>query len=364
MSSKKIKYITYLKSAGLYQARYMVTLPNGIRKRQAVYGKTPEEAQEKRNKALAEAIIGNPIKTSNLTVEQYLNTWVTTVKNIRESTRAGYAGEIRKYINPNIGKIKLSSLTTQQVQNMMYKISAAGASSRTTHIVKCIMSKALKPAEAQNMVKRDIMRYVELESYTPKETTVWNEEEGRTFLEVAKEHKYYFFFLMYMTYGLRRGEVIPLTWNDIDLKNKIIHINKQYTYHGRNLVICAPKTKSSIRELPILPHIEIELRKLIKDQDLAGANNLLISNGGELIKPSSIEYEFKKIIKKNNLPKVVLHSQRHFVATMLKEAGVTIKEAQMILGHSSPLTTMQFYQHSNIESKSRALAKYAEKMQF
>lgn len=364
MSSKKFKHVSYLKSAGLYQARYMITLPSGVRKRQAVYGKTPEEAQEKRNKALAGAIMGNPLKTSNLTVEQYLNTWVATVKNIRESTRAGYAGEIRKYINPNIGKIKLSSLTTQQVQGMMYKILAAGASNRTTHIIKCIMSKALKPAEAQDMVKRDIMRYVELESYVPKERAVWSEKEGHMFLEAAKGHKYYFFFLMYMTYGLRRGEAIPLTWDDIDLENKVIRINKQYTYHGRNLVVCPPKTKASIRELPILPHIEIELRRLMGNQNLARSSRLLVSNDGELVKPSSVEHEFKKIVKENNLPEVVLHSQRHFVATMLKEAGVTIKEAQMILGHSSPLTTMQFYQHSNIESKSKALTKYAEKMQF
>ena len=364
MSSKKFKNVSYLKPAGLYQARYMITLPNGIRKRQAVYGKTPEEAQEKRNKALAKAIMGNPLKTSNLTVGEYLNTWVGTRKRIRESTRAGYAGEIRKYINPNIGKIKLSSLSGEQVQYMLDKIVNEGASLRTAHIVKTILSKALKKAVSRNMAMPGIMKDIELDAYEPKERVVWSEEEGRAFLEATKGHKYYFLFLLYMTYGLRRGEAIPLTWDDIDLDNKTIRVNKQYTYHGRELVICPPKTKKSTRYLPILPPIEIELRNLMESQNLAGSNKLLVSNDGELVKPSSIEYEFKKIVKKHNLPEVVLHSQRHFVATMLKEAGVTVKEAQEILGHSSPVTTMQFYQHSNMESKTKALAKYAEKMQF
>ena len=103
MASKKRDHISYHKASERYIARYMVTLPNGIRKRQAVYGKTKEEVKEKYNKAVAEAIVGNPVQTSTLTVEQYLTNWVETVKKIRESTRSGYRSEIRKFIIPNIG---------------------------------------------------------------------------------------------------------------------------------------------------------------------------------------------------------------------------------------------------------------------
>lgn len=363
MASKKRDHISYHKASKRYIARYMVTLPNGTRRRQAVYGKTIEEVKEKYNKAVAEAIIGNPIQTSTLTVEQYLNDWIETVKKIRESTRSNYRGEIRKFIIPNIGKVKLSYLTTNHVQKMIDKIQREGASVRTTYILRNILSKALKPAEAQNLVKRDIIRYVELDTYRPKERAIWSEEEGQTFLEAIKGHKYQLFFTLYMTYGLRRGEAIPLKWGDIDFKNKTICIDKQYTYHGRQLVVVPPKTNKSVRILPLLPHIETLLLN-IKGEQEPSEDSLIISVDGELVKPSSIEYEFERIVKQNNLTKVVLHSLRHFVATQLKNANVTIKDAQEILGHSSPLTTMQFYQHSNIESKSKALSKYAEKMHF
>lgn len=363
MASNKRDHITYNKTLKLYQGRYMVTLPNGIRRRQAVYGRTIEEAREKYNKAVAEAIIGKPVQTSNTTLEQYLTQWVESAKKIRESTRSGYRSEINKFIIPNIGKIRLSCLTTDHVQGMIDKVQREGASIRTTHILRNILSKALRPAEGKNLVKGNIMKYVELDTYEPKERVVWSEEEGQIFLNAIKGHKYQLFFALYMTYGLRRGEAIPLTWGDIDFDSKTIRINKQYTYHGRNLVISPPKTKKSVRILPLLPHIESILTD-IKGKQRPADSSLIISDNGELIKPTSIQYEFDRIIRQNHLTKVVLHSLRHFVATQLKNANVTIKDAQEILGHSSPLTTMQFYQHSSIESKTKALAKYAEKMQF
>lgn len=363
MASKKRDHITYNKSLKRYQARYMVTLPNGVRKRQAVYGKTESEAREKYNKAVAESIIGNPIQTSNITLEQYLTQWVESAKKIRESTRSGYKSEIRKFIVPNIGKVRLSQLTTYHIQSMMNKVQREGASVRTTYILRNILSKALKLAEAQSLVKRDIIKYVELDTYRPKERVVWSEEEGQVFLEAIRGHKYQLFFALYMTYGLRRGEAIPLTWGDIDFSDKTIQIDKQYTYHGEKLVLSLPKTDKSIRVLPLLPHIE-DILVGIKERQEPSKDSLIVSTNGELVKPSSIEYEFKRLIKQNHLTNVALHSLRHFVATQLKNANVTIKDAQEILGHSSPLTTMQFYQHSDMASKREALAKYAEKMQF
>lgn len=363
MASKKRDHITYDKTSNRYQARYMVTLVDGTRKRQAVYGKTYEEVKEKYDRILAENILGTPLQTSNTNLEQYLTMWVESAKKIRGNTREGYKGEIRKHIIPNIGKVKLSCLTTQKVQNMINKVQREGASVRTTQIIKSILSKALKPAEAQGLVKRGIIYYVELDTYHPKEREVWTEEEGKAFLEAIKNHKYRLFFLMYMTYGLRRGEPIPLTWEDIDFDQKTISINKQYTYQGRKLVICPPKTDKSIRTLPLLPHIEEELLK-IKGSSNPPASSLIVANSEGLVKPSSINYEFEKIIKQNNLSPVVLHSLRHFVATMLGNYKAAPKDAQMILGHSTPLVTMQFYQHSNTESKRKALSVYAEEMQF
>ncbi len=363
MASKKRDHVTFNKALNCYQARYMVTLVDGTRKRQAVYGKTLEEAREAYNRVVAENILGTPLQTSNTTLEQYLTMWIGSAKKIRESTRDHYRGEIRKYIIPNLGKVKLSCLTTQKVQSMINKVQREGASVRTTQILRNILSKALKPAEAQGLVKQNIIHYVELDAYKPKERVIWSEEEGRAFLEVIKNHKYRLFFLMYMTYGLRRGEIIPLTWEDVDFKEKTITINKQYTFQGKELVVCPPKTDNSVRILPMVPHIEAALLEL-REKSNSPSSSLILSNEGELIKPTSVNYEFDKLIRQHSLKSVTLHSLRHFVATMLAIYEVAPKDAQMILGHSTPIITMQFYQHSSIESKRKALSTYAEKMQF
>lgn len=364
MASNKRDHITYHKATGLYQARYMVTFPDGTRKRQAVYGRTKEEAREKYNQAVAEGIIGTPLKTNTITVEQYLESWLALKRNIRESTRYKYGGEIRKYIVPRIGKMRLSCLTNQHIQRMLDDVYNAGASTRTVQILRNILSGALKVAKSQNLVRHEVMEYIEIRSYDPKPREIWTEQEMQVFLRAIVGHKYQLLFLLYTTYGLRRGEALSLTWGDVDWKHKVIYINKQYTYCGKKLAICDTKTKKSVRDLPLLPHIENALLALKGNREPSPDSLLVSDDNGGPIKPSSVSYEFNKIVKETGLPRVVLHSQRHFVATTLKDAGVTATEAQEILGHSSSATTLQFYTHSSMQNKEDALLKYAEKMQF
>ncbi len=203
------------------------------------------------------------------------------------------------------------------------------------------------------------MKYVELGPYRPKERVIWKEEGARSFTDIIKGNRYQLPFLLCVTYGLRRGEAMAIKWSDIDLDNMVIHIQRQYTIVNGKPQVCELKTPQSLRDLPLLPHIE----QLIKATEQLG-DYLLTETDGQPINPRSLDYEFKRIIREYNLPRVTLHSLRHFAATSLKNAGVTIKEAQEILGHSTPLTTMQYYQQSSIDDKRAALAKYAENMSF
>lgn len=339
---------------------YYVTLADGTRKRQFVYGLTCEEVREKYARAVTDAYNGRPVIRSKITLEQFLNKWIIDARKIRESTRANYWGEINKHIIPKIGSIRLANLKTSNIQNMMDTLINEGVSPRTTCILKNILSKALKQAEMENLVRPNILKYVELETYRPKKRVIWHRDDAKKFSEAIRENKYYFFFLMYITYGLRRGEAIAIKWSDIDFEKGVIHIQRQYTLVGGKPEVCDLKTSNSVRDLPILPHIE----KLLKEMRSEEADGYVLVDDEEPINPVSVNYEFDKIIKDSNLPKVTLHSLRHFAATSLKNAGVTIKEAQEILGHSTPLTTMQYYQHSSIEDKRNALTKYAENMSF
>ncbi len=340
---------------GRYMARVTVTLPNGKRKRLSFYGKTSAEAVEKWNKAQAESVNGTLVDRSNLTLEQYLANWLPNAKNIRESTREKYNGVLRKHVLPILGKHRLSSLSVEDIQNMMDQLRHSDRSVRTTQIIRSILSKALKGAEVKNLVRPNLVKYIELDHYAPKERVIWNKEQVQTFLNGTKNHPYELFFNLYAIYGLRRGEAIGLMWEDIDFEHKVIHIRRQYTYVGKRPSLCDLKTDSSKRDLPLLDDIEVILKKLSKAPE--NAKGFIIAENESPIKPSKVNWEFKKITKQLGLPKVVLHSLRHYTATALKRAGVSVKDAQKILGHASIQTTLQNYQHADTEDMKEALLK-------
>lgn len=356
-------YVNYHKATGLYIGRQMMTLLDGTRKRVCVYGKTKQEAKEKLKKAIAIALTENPTKKCQLTVEQYLDQWLPMAKGIRESTRNKYAGVIRKHIVPKIGQEKLCHLTTDKLQKMFDDITKEGEEAgkpqitRTCQIIKAILSKALRYAERKDFVKPNLITNVELKDYTPKETTVWNSDEAGRFLEVAKQDDYYLIFALLITYGMRRGEALGLRWDDVDFENKTIHIRQQYTSDGKSgWHICPPKTKKSIRTLPLLPNIEAILTEIWeKNPKASGA---ILSEDGEYINPNSLEWHFKKLKRRSSVPDVKLHSLRHFVATGFKRAGIAPKDAQTVLGHSTVAITENIYQHCDESDQAIAMKQY------
>ena len=345
---------------GRWMARYMLTLPNGDRKRQTIYGTTPEIVRSKMRSEQADAANGSPVCRNGLTVANYLRDWVKVAPRIRESTRAGYAGVIRKHIIPAIGNIKLASLNTMRAQQVINHYISNGGSVRNAQIIRAVLSSSLRHAKRQGLVSQNVARDVELPTYQPPEKKIWTKQQALAFRNAIKTNKYRFLFEMYLTYGLRRGEALAIEWEDIDFDKKVIRIVQQYTYIGKNLEVCELKTKNSRRELPIMPHIEKTLLKM-RPTIPTGA---VTTEKGEMIKPTCLQNEFEKVIRALGLPSVTLHSLRHFTATFLKGANVSIKDAQMILGHSSPVTTIQHYQHSSLKDKETALQKYTESVGF
>lgn len=352
--ASKYKFHAIRRKNGLYQANYWINLPDGSKKREAVYDRDKKELRKKWEKAVALNITGEVINKSNLTVATYLTNWLETSPNLKILTKRGYQSNINCHIIPRIGNIKLSSLTTIRVQQMINDIMKSGNSARTAQLVKAIMSSALKQAEAQKLIQPNIMKYIQIPKHEPKVREIWDKENADKFMQAIKGERYRFFYEMYLTYGLRRGEAIALKWEDIDFNEKVIHIRRECINLKGGPIIDTLKTKTSKRDLPMLPHIEA----LLKSLPYNDAESFIISNDNEPINPDSVSRRFKVIIKNAGLPNVVLHSLRHFAATTLKEAGVNIKDTQEIMGHSTPITTLKYYQHAHMEAKREAMLKY------
>lgn len=162
--------------------------------------------------------------------------------------------------------------------------------------------------------------------------------------------------------GIRIGEISALTWNDIDLKNNLIHINKTmeriYVGSGKTLIyIGEPKSKSSIRAIPLSTSIAIILKRIDKRNNFFGDEFFLTGTNEKFIEPRNYQYWFKKRLEKLKISQNKFHILRHTFATNCIQIGMDVKSLSEILGHSSVSITLNKYVHSSHEVQKKYLEK-------
>jgi integrase len=144
--------------------------------------------------------------------------------------------------------------------------------------------------------------------------------------------------------GLRKGEVLALTWEDIDFVNRRVTVNKQVQYiPGKGLIIKAPKTESATRNLP-MPQVAYDA--LIEHRANSMGTGLVFATGkGTAFSPRNILRDFKKRLAKAGLPPLRFHDLRHSCASLHLAVGTNPKLVQALLGHARIEITLQTYTH-------------------
>ena len=356
------KFHAIKRKDGLFEARYWERYPDGTKKLKSIYDRNLSELKRKYRVACDLAVRRESKRSGGEPTSTYLLDWLKRDTDIKETTRWSYEIIIRKHILPRIGHKPISEINIWVFQDLIDSIIDDGNSPRTATLVKWILIKALRQARRDRLNSYSIIpKDIKVPRHFPEKREVWNLEELKKFLKIMEGDKYEWFYLLYITYGLRRGEAIPIQWEDINWDNGTLIINKQYTKVKREYKIEMPKTEGSVRELPLLPHIREYLEK---SNPLHSRVGLIALDNGRIANPETVSRHFQQLARNNGLPCVVLHSLRHCVATFLKDAGVSVKDAQTILGHSTSYTTLKYYQHTNINEARVALLKYGELVGF
>jgi len=178
-------------------------------------------------------------------------------------------------------------------------------------------------------------------------------------------------FIMTLLYtGLRRGEIAALVWDDIDFENKVIHVDKAIIFKNNRPIISLPKTKTSIREIPILDTLCDVLETYQKEYiqkygaDIQG-KPVFVNASGNPHTESSINKFWKRFLREYNEyydtdAKFGMHQFRHTFCTMLYNADVDIKTTQAVLGHSDVSITLSVYTHLADKQKKRSIDKLNE----
>ena len=160
--------------------------------------------------------------------------------------------------------------------------------------------------------------------------------------------------------GMRIGEICALTWEDIDTDNGIINIRKtiQRIYiiedgkRRTELLLDTPKTKNSIREVPMGRDL---LRMLKPFKKIVNPLFYVLTNDAKPTEPRTYRSYYKNLMKQLEIPEIKFHGLRHSFATRCIESKCDYKTVSVLLGHSNISTTLNLYVHPNMEQKKKAI---------
>lgn len=178
----------------------------------------------------------------------------------------------------------------------------------------------------------------------------------KRFLIQAQDEGYYELFLLELTTGMRRGEILGLQWKDVNLDTGELHIRRQVVKKGAQTLISKPKTKSSIRTILLPPGMVEILAELKKTATCDWVFPSPVKEG-EPRNPDSLYGRFQKILQRAQCKKVRFHDLRHTFATMALENGMDIKTLSAMIGHISAETTLNIYSHITDTMQKQAAVK-------
>lgn len=343
------------RKGGGWCAQYAIHTAEG-RKRKTIYGKTRQEVATKLSKSLADREGGLVFDAGNLTVETYMARWLSdSVKGtVRISTFERHEQLFRGHIRPALGRVKLKSLTPAHVRGLISEKLNTGLAPGTVRKIHSTLHKALSQAVSDGLISRNAAD-VKAPQPTPEEMRPLSETEARAFLDKARSDRFEALYVLAITAGLRRGELLGLRWDDADLERGTLRVGRALVREGGCHKLGETKTRRGRRQVNLTPrtvaalkaHRKRQLEHRVKLADLYGDDGLIFSSEiGTTLNPENlVKRSFKPLLKKAGLPEIRFHDLRHTCATLLMGRGVHPKLVQELLGHATIAMTLDTYSH-------------------
>ena len=322
-----------------------------------VLGKTQAEVKEKLRTAIENSKRLDYTQTRKYTVGQWMDEWFEAYAKVkvRPSSHQTYKGYIENHIKPNIGDIPIEKLTSLQLQKF-YRLlltegrvpriesekQPKGLSAKTVRNINQVISSAMDMAVRHKLILTNPTEGCELPKIEHREMKTLPAEQLGAFLREAKESGVYELYYMDLATGLRRGELLGLKWEDIDLQNGIIHVRRQVARVDGEVKEMPLKTKNSYRNISISQDAVAMLTEMEAHRS---SDYVFPSSTGGLISPDSVNNMLHRVLKRAGLPSIRFHDLRHTFATLALQNGVDIKTVSGILGHFSAGFTLDTYAH-------------------
>lgn len=323
-----------------------------------VLGRSQAEVKEKLKQAIGEAQALDITKAGKYTVGEWMEVWFQDYAKIkvRPSSHQTYQGYIHNHIQPNIGEIPLEKLTSLDLQKFYKKLltqgrvdrveakgQPKGLSAKTVRNIHQILSSSLKLAQEQRLILTNPAEGCALPRVEHQEMKTLTTVQLASFFREARESGVFELYYLELATGLRRGELLGLKWEDVDLQRGDLRVRRQVSRINGEVVEAPLKTKNAYRTLPLAE----DTVSVLKEQRRKVGNSPWVfpsPNGGP-ISPDSVLHMLHRVLKRAGLPKVRFHDLRHTFATLALQNGVDVKTVSRMLGHFSAGFTLDTYAH-------------------
>ena len=345
-------------------------------KKKRVRAETKAEAAQKRRELLQRRDSGTLVVGESPTVEAWLTHWLENIAELTPLTHTAYASHINGYIIPVIGKIRLEKLRPEHLEGL-YSTMLDGTHQRTKKPVSpstvrhthSVLRRALKIANQRGHVARNIALLVNAPKAGKAQTEALSLADTQALLAAAESSPYRARWIIALLLGLRPGEVLGLTWNDIDLSKNELYVRHQLQ-HIKDVGVTlreSPKTDAGNRTV-LMPSFLTEILRAHRAEQFRIMEEegedwkgwefngqpiplVFTKRDGTPIAPRHDYQNWKRLLEQAGLPHTRLYTARHTAATIMLDQIGDVAVVAATLGHSDPSFTYRVYVHAMEEKK-------------
>lgn len=337
---------------------------NGKRLKKTTSAKTRTEAVEKLKNLQADFANGLLVKTEKVSLYQWLIEFLQTFKHgkIKPTTYDGYLQLVNHYFEGStIGKRPLQKLTTSDIQRYLKPLELSGKT-ETMRKLKLILNMAFRKAVQIGLTPKNVADFVELPKNSKSKTvSILSNDEINRLISIAEQENSRILAAIKLALdtGLRRGEVLGLTWDAVDLENGKLQVRQNVVETSSKKIIQTPKTNDSIRNVQLLPET-VELLRVLK---ISSTSPYLFSQLKDKtpMSPRHFSKIYRRLCSKAGISNTKYHSLRHTHATEMIESGMDTKVVSERLGHTDIRTTFNVYVHPSEDFHKQELTKLQNK---
>jgi integrase len=351
---------------------YWLDLPRGEdgRRRQTTKGGFPtkKEAAAALAKALTDADRGTFTEPSSLTVKAYLTTWLAGIDR-KPATLEAYKRVVERHLIPTLGRHRLQRLSAPHIK-AAYRalLDETGLSPTTVQLAHQVLSKALSDAVVDRLRADNPAATVKAPARSTPEMRTWTREQVVVYLAHVREERLAAMWRLFLTTGMRRGEVAALRWQDVDLDRATLSVRQTANRIAGQWTVGTPKGRKDAapksRRLALDEGTVEALRRhrtaqlqerLAWGEDWQDTGLVFTREDGSPLNPVTIGHKLRVRSRQAGLPHIRVHDLRHTYATLALEAGVHPKVVSERLGHANIGITLNLYSHVT-EGMDRAAA--------